>query len=99
MSDRFTIDSDELDSVIGDVERCETALEQLTDDLTKQVAALQSVWEGLAAEAQQEAHEEWTQGMLAMRGALADLRGAARTAHDNYTGAVETNVSMWDQLG
>ena len=98
MTDRFTIDSDELDTVIGDVESCEKALEELTNDLQKQVAALQSVWEGLAAEAQQEAHEEWTQGMLTMRQAMADLRAAARTAHENYTGAAETNVSMWDQL-
>jgi WXG100 family type VII secretion target len=98
MSDRFTIDSDELDTVIGDVEKCEKALEALTSDLDRQVAALQSVWEGLAADAQQEAHEEWTQGMLTMRQAMADLRAAARTAHDNYTGAAEANVSMWEQL-
>ncbi len=97
-TDRFTIDSDELDEVIADVSRCEGALDTLTQDLTRQMRVLQSVWEGLAADAHQEAHEEWTQGMQAMRTALGDLRGAARVAHGNYTGAADTNVSMWEQI-
>ena len=83
----FRIDADELDDVIADVEKCEGALETLTADLDKQIAALQEVWEGLAATAQKEADDEWTTGMVVMRSALGDLRAAARTAHGNYTGA------------
>lgn len=96
--DRFTIDSDELDEVIADVSTCEGALDTLTQDLTRQMKVLQSVWEGLAADAHHEAHEEWTQGMETMREALRDLRAAARVAHGNYTGAADTNVSMWEQI-
>lgn len=95
---RFTVDSDELDEVVADVAGCEQALEGLTNDLEVQVRALHEVWEGLAAEAQREAHHEWEQGMRAMRDALAGLRGAARTAHGNYTAAVETNLWMWGQV-
>ena len=94
----FRIDADELDDVIADVEKCEGALETLTADLNKQIAALQEVWEGLAATAQKEAHDEWTTGMVAMRSALTDLRAAARTAHGNYTGAANTNLTMWQQV-
>ncbi len=68
--DRFTIDSDELDEVIADVSTCEGALDTLTQDLTRQMKVLKSVWEGLAADAHHEAHEEWTQGMETMREAL-----------------------------
>lgn len=96
--DRFTIDADELDEVIGDVVKCETALSTLTADLAKQIKALQSVWEGLAADAQKEAHEEWTTGMRGMRTALKDLRAAAKLAHTNYTGAAQTNLTMWKQV-
>lgn len=94
----FTIDTDDLDAVISEVQAAENALEALTSDLEKQIATLQSVWEGLAAEAQVEAHKTWEEGMLGMRAALAELRASARTAHTNYTAAADTNVTMWDSL-
>jgi WXG100 family type VII secretion target len=92
---RYSIDPDELDEIIADLEKCETALELLTADLAKQMKTLQETWEGLAARAQEEAHEEWTAGMVAMRTALADLRAAGRLAHGNYTGAAQANLTMW----
>lgn len=94
----FTIDADDLDDVISDVERTEGKLSRLTDDIEATVRKLHSVWEGLAADAQKEAQEEWDQGLLDMRDALADLRSAARTAHTNYTGSARTNLTMWEQL-
>jgi len=95
---RFLVDSDELDSVIADLERCERNLEAMADRLERHVRDLHSVWEGMAAEAQKEAQQEWEQGMRDMREALAALRGAARTAHGNYTSAAKANVQMWEQL-
>lgn len=95
---KYAIDPDELDEIITDLEECETALELLTVDLAKQMKALQETWEGLAARAQEEAHEEWTAGMVAMRTALADLRAAARLAHGNYTGAAQANLTMWRRV-
>lgn len=94
----FTIDTDDLDAVITDVQATEDALEALTEDLERQVAALQGVWEGLAAEAQAEAHQTWEAGMRGMRAALADLRAAARNAHTNYTAAVDANTTMWESF-
>lgn len=94
----FTIDTDDLDAVISDVQATENALESLTNDLEKQIAALQSVWEGLAADAQAEAHRTWEEGMRGMRAALAELRASARTAHTNYTAAADANVTMWESL-
>jgi ESAT-6 family protein len=94
----FAIDADDLDAVIGDVERTEGKLSRLTEDIEATVRTLHSVWVGLAAEAQKEAQEEWDQGLLDMREALADLRDAARAAHTNYTGSARTNLAMWEQL-
>lgn len=96
--DSFAVDLDELDRVVDDVASCEQALEALTADVARQVRALHEVWEGLAAQAQREAHAEWEQGMLAMREALAGLRAAARTAHGNYAGSAQTNLAMWEQV-
>ncbi len=96
--DDFAVDPDELDEVVADLGRTESALESLASDIDRQMATLQSTWEGLSAEAQAEAHREWSQGMAGMRAALTELRAAARVAHGNYTGAADTNLRLWEQL-
>ena len=98
MAGDFSIDTDELDAVIRDLQACETRLESLTDDLDRQVAALHGGWEGLAADAQLAAHREWSHGMREMRAALTRLRAAADTAGANYRSAAETNLRMWQQI-
>jgi WXG100 family type VII secretion target len=94
----FAIDPDDLDEVVADMEHCESKLSGLTEKIEGDIAALHTIWEGLAATAQREAQEEWNDGMLAMRQSLKDLRAAARLAHTNYTGAAQANVDMWRQL-
>ena len=98
-SDDFSIDPDELDAVVADIARTEAALEALTHDIERQVARLHESWEGLAAQAQREAQNEWEQGLRTMRQALAELRAAAAQASRNYTEAAEANRSMWEGLG
>jgi WXG100 family type VII secretion target len=99
MTDAFAIDPDELDAVVADIARTESALETLTTDIERQVARLHESWDGLAAQAQREAQDEWEQGLLTMRQALADLRAAAEQASRNYSGAADANRSMWEELG
>ncbi len=96
--DQFLVDLGELDAVIGDMERTERELQQLTDDIERQIRALHEVWEGQAAVAQRAAQAEWDQGMREMRQALVEIRGAARRAHGNYTSAAEANTSTWGSL-
>ena len=74
----YTVDLDELASVIETLEKCERALETLTDDVEKQMGVLHETWEGFSAQAQREGQEEWNLGMVEMRAALADLRQAAQ---------------------
>ena len=81
MNDTFSIDPDELSDIVDDLVRAEGTLSRLGEDIARQMAALQSQWQGLAADAQREAQEEWTTGMTAMHGALTELRGAADLAH------------------
>ena len=94
----FVIEVDELDDVVGDLEACERDLTLLVADLEHQMVALHGTWEGLAATAQREAHEEWARGMAAMHAALSELRAAARLAHHHYVEAATTNVDMWRQV-
>ena len=98
MNDAFSIDPDELSDIVDDLVRAEGRLTRLGEDIARQMAALQSQWEGLAADAQREAQEEWAKGMSAMHGALTELREAADLAHGNYTGAASSNLEMWRQV-
>jgi WXG100 family type VII secretion target len=91
----YSVDLGELSDVIGDLEGTERALETVTNDLERQIARLHETREGLSAQAQREAHEEWEMGMRDMRAALADMRAAAQTAHGNYSRAIATNVGRW----
>lgn len=56
------------------------------------------VEEGLSAQAQAEAQEEWNEGLAAMRASLADMRQAARIASDNYHLMIATNTGLWRRL-
>lgn len=94
----YAIDLQDLDTVIGDLERCERALETLTTEVEQQMKTLQSTWDGLSAQAQAEAQEEWDQGLVEMRVALADMRQAARVARDNYQLMITTNTELWRGL-
>jgi WXG100 family type VII secretion target len=94
----YAVDLEELEGVIADLEKCEHALEVLTNDIGHHMKALQSTWEGLSAQAQAEAQEEWEQGLADMRAALADMRAAARVASDNYHLMISTNTGMWRGL-
>jgi WXG100 family type VII secretion target len=96
--DAYSVSPDELDSVIADLGALERPLEAATNDLERQIAKWHEQWEGMSAAAQREAHQEWEQGMTAMRVALAEMRQAARTAHTNDTHAVNANVTMWQGL-
>lgn len=94
----YAIDLDELEGVIGDLEKCERALEVLTNDIERHMKALQATWEGLSAEAQAEAQAEWEEGLAQMRASLADMRQAARVASDNYRLMITTNTGLWRGL-
>ena len=93
----FSIDSDELDATIDEMQRCEEALELLTREVELETARLHGFWHGDAAEAQRLAHAEWQRGLAEMRAALTAYRMSARRAHANYVEAATVNARMWTQ--
>lgn len=92
------VDLDQLEWAITDLEAFERHLEREVAKLEALVAELSGSWSGDAATAHQQAHQLWTQGASRMRTALAQMRSAARTAHDNYGAAVAANLAMWQSL-
>lgn len=95
MAERFLIDLDELEEIIAGMSRFDTDAESHCREVDQLVGRLHVTWAGEGAQAQQQAHERWLRGAEQMRAALVDLHEVARTAHGNYTAAVEANVGMW----
>jgi WXG100 family type VII secretion target len=94
----LVVDLARLDEVVHDLGVGERELETLTADLEATMRRLHGAWDGRAELAQAAAHREWERGLATMREALADLRRAARAAHDNYDAATRTNLALWERL-
>jgi WXG100 family type VII secretion target len=96
--DAFEVDVDELLHVVDRMAACEGAFSDLAADLERRIRELHVTWQGDAAEAHQQAQAAWDHGFRDMRDALGRMRGAAHTAHGNYTAAADTNLRMWEQV-
>ncbi len=96
--DVFEVDVDELLHVVDRMATCEAALHELATDLERQVRELHVTWQGDAARAHDQAQAVWDRGFHEMRLSLRQMRGAADTAHGNYTSAADTNLRMWEQV-
>lgn len=59
------------------------------------VAALGTSWYGDGGTSERAAQQRWDAGAQEMRDALARLRQIAEGAHENYSGAAQTNVRNW----
>jgi WXG100 family type VII secretion target len=94
----YSVDLDQLDQVIEGMGKFDTALDEHMKKLDARINRLHTTWSGDAASAQKAEHEKWMQAAREMRHAMATMRSAGRTAHDNYSRAIAANVGMWDQV-
>ncbi len=95
MSNEFSVDPEALLDAATRMEGFERFVDSMLDEVEKMVADLHLTWSGEGATAQAEAHRKWSHGAAMMREALARLKSAGQIAHHNYTGAAETNRTMW----
>lgn len=94
----FVVDLDDLLDIVGELDRCGARLDLLLDHVAARAGSLHATWSGAAADAQVAAQVEWERGFREMREALAVMRAATDTAHDNYEPAATTNLRMWEQV-
>lgn len=95
----YAVDLEALDVVLADMRACDADLEAFAAQVEAHVRRLHEGWAGEAAAAQLVAQRSWEDGFAQLREALRQMRAAGRTAHANYSAAVEANVAMWGQLG
>jgi WXG100 family type VII secretion target len=89
------VDPDALADAVERMSEFQRYAESMLSEIDSLVSNLHITWTGEGAAAHAEAHRRWNQGEATMREALAQLRDAAHGAHDNYTGAIAKNLSMW----
>lgn len=94
----YSVDLDELDRVIERMATFDSALDGHLSKLETRIERLHTTWTGDAAKAQKAEHDKWMQAARDMRQAMATMRSASKTAHANYTRAINTNVSMWNEV-
>lgn len=92
---RFVVNLAELDDSIAVMGRTNESIDTQLAALDARIAQLRAVWTGSASAAQAAAHNDWMTGAAAMRAGLAGMQAAARTAHGNYSAAVDANTRMW----
>jgi WXG100 family type VII secretion target len=96
--DAYSLDADDLASVIDEIARGHAALNELAADLDRRIRDLHLTWDGESAQAHRLAHANWDQAFGEMRDALARMRQAADTAHRNYSSAAAVNHQLWEQV-
>jgi WXG100 family type VII secretion target len=95
LSDAFSVDPDAIADAVARMGEFVQHTESLVGEIDTLVTQLHGTWSGEAATAHAEAHRHWSRGEAMMREALAQLKTAGTTAHHNYTGAMNTNTTMW----
>lgn len=92
---RFAVDLEELDATVVKIGAYVEYLEDKLHALDQRVASLRDGWTGDAAEAQRDAHSEWTAGARQMREGVDAMHKVARTAHSSYQSALAANLRMF----
>lgn len=95
MTEAFRVDPQALADAVQRMTAFQRYAEDMITEIDSRVTRLHATWTGEAAAAHAEAHQHWVRGEAMMREALARLEKVATTAHDNYTGAMSTNLGMW----
>ncbi|WP_040782108.1 WXG100 family type VII secretion target [Nocardia pneumoniae] len=95
MSSQFSVDLDHLDQIVARLSGLAGFIADHLDEIDDKVATLQgSGWESVAAQAYADAHRQWATGAREFAEGIRDMSDAARTAHEDYTYAIELNRKM-----
>jgi WXG100 family type VII secretion target len=91
----FKVDPAALLAVVDRMSEFDQQLEAHLAHAAGSVAQLGTSWYGDGGQAERSAQQRWDEGAREMREALARLRQIAESAHENYSGAAQTNVRNW----
>ena len=95
MASRFSVDLEELDSIVARLSGLAGFIGDHLGDIEQRVAGLYGTgWEGLAASAYADVHREWMKSATELVDGIREMSEGARGAHSAYTRAVQVNRKM-----
>jgi WXG100 family type VII secretion target len=95
----YAVDLDHLDEVTNKIAGLQGFLTESLAEIEERIAALQTTWNGAAADAHAEAHREWTAAAAVVNEGIAAMRTAAAAAHTAYTDAGAANLRVLGRGG
>jgi uncharacterized protein YukE len=93
--DAYTVDLVALDDLITHLGQFTDATDANVDRIDAYVAKMP--WQGETERAHKEWQAQWRSGVEDLQEGLRKIRDSAKTAHENYTGAIDANLKMWGQ--
>lgn len=91
--DAYTVDLEALDDLITGMGQFTKATDSNVDLIDAYVA--QMPWQGETACAHAQWQAQWRAGVEDLQEGLRKIRDSAKTAHENYTSAINANLKMW----
>ena len=70
-------------------------IDQLLEDLQRQIADLEQIWEGSAGGDFQQIKQKWNTSAQDLQSVLASIGTAVNAAHEAYTQTENANASSW----
>ncbi|MGY4103920.1 WXG100 family type VII secretion target [Nocardia sp. R16R-3T] len=95
MTNPFSVDLDELEQIISRLSGLAAFVADHLDEIDERITTLRGTgWEGVAAQAYSEAHQQWISGAREFAEGIRDMSDAAKSAHGAYSEAAEVNSKM-----
>jgi WXG100 family type VII secretion target len=91
--DAYKVDLAALENLITHMEQFTAATDSNVDLIDASVAKM--AWEGDTERAHNQWQAQWRSGIEDLREGLRKIRASAKTAHENYTSAIDANLKIW----
>ncbi|SHQ33989.1 ESAT-6-like protein 12 [Mycobacteroides abscessus subsp. bolletii] len=91
--DAYKVDLEALDDLITHMAQFTKATDSNVELIAGYVAKIP--WQGATERAHKERQAQWDSGIKDLLEGLAKIREGAKTAHGNYTSAINANLKMW----
>ncbi|MGH3504306.1 MAG: WXG100 family type VII secretion target [Nocardioidaceae bacterium] len=95
MSDPIKVDFGAVQEASGQIDGLSKKIDQELDDLHRQIANLEQIWQGSSSEGFQQQKHQWESSAHDLQQTLARIGAAVGVAHENYLQTESKNSNRW----
>jgi 6 kDa early secretory antigenic target len=97
MSNPIQVDFGQVEAASQQITSTATQIDQLLDDLNRQIQDLDTLWAGSASGDYQNVKKQWVTSAQDLQQVLASIGAAVNSAHEAYLQTEAQNASSWQQ--